>query len=141
MTTDRFTRRAVNQSLLAFAVSLAAGRPASAAQTRLFDFAIAGGWHHALESVRSDLTAGERLMLRAEPDNPHDSDAVAVLRAGLKLGYIPRAANTPIARLLAAGQDVRCDVVGRLGSKDDFESFAWTSFVSGDPRLRLTVAS
>jgi HIRAN domain len=115
---DQFTRRAVNSGLIALAVSLSASRPAlRRPATPLFDFAIAGGWYHGLREARTSIVNGELLQLRAEPDNPHDAHAVAVCRAGLLLGYIPRAANAPVARLLGEGADIRCEVVGRPATR------------------------
>ena len=53
--------------------------------------AVAGASHRP-EALASDRAApGQPLVLRPEPDNPHDSDAVAVLLAsGEPLGYVPR---------------------------------------------------
>lgn len=111
---------------------------ARAAPVALGDVAIAGGWYHGLCRTWKTLAVGERLLLRAEPDNPHDADAVAIHRAdGLRLGYVPRAANPPIARLLRDGATVKAEIVGRLGSDDD--GFAHTGFLDGDPRVRLTL--
>jgi hypothetical protein len=52
---------------------------------------VAGAVHRP-EALASDGAApGRRLTLRAEPDNPHDPNAVAVLtEAGVSLGYVPR---------------------------------------------------
>jgi hypothetical protein len=138
---DEFTRRSVNLGLIAAAIGLAAsGRaPAARPPTPLFDFAIAGGFYHGLRSVRGSLIIGERLALAPEPDNPHDGNAVAVMREGLRLGYIPRAANAPVAALLKDGRTIRCEIANRLTGWDDIEAFAWTGYTSGDPLLRLTL--
>jgi hypothetical protein len=148
--TDQFTRREVNLALLAGALTLAGAAPGAtsgpmAAQppTVLFDFAIAGGWHHGLEDVAAALAIGERLRLCAEPQNPHDADAVAVHRAdGLMLGYIPRSANAPIARLLERGATIEAVIVDRLQvrrSEDIPDDLAFTGFTNGDPRIRLVL--
>lgn len=144
--TDQFSRRDVNRALLAgaFALLTPAG-PMIAAQARtpLFDFAIAGGWHHGLWGIRDYLVRGERLLLRAEPDNLHDLNAVAIHHAdGLMLGYLPRIANEPIARLLAQGVRVDAEVVERLNisqGQDVPGDLVFTSFTNGDPRIRLTM--
>lgn len=85
---DDFTRRSVNLTLLGVALGLlapGAGRPAT--RTVLFDFAIAGGFHHGLRDRRATLQPSMALTLRAEPDNPHDLNAVAVLAPdGVRLG-------------------------------------------------------
>ena len=142
---DQFTRREVNRALLAGALALAAPgavpKPSRAAP--LFDFAVAGGWYHGLKQAGDALALGERLALRAEPDNPHDADTVAVHRRdGLMLGYIPRSADEPLARLLRQARQIGAVVVGRLDCRraaDIADDLAFTGFTSGDPRIRLTL--
>lgn len=60
------------------------------------------------------LAAGEPLQLVREPANPHDASAVRIDWRGYKLGYLPRQANTPIARLL----DARVALVATLDGVD-----------------------
>ena len=66
------------------------GRDALAAEGLLV--ANVAGAVHRPEALTSDGAApGRPLTLHAEPDNPHDPNAVAVLTsAGLPLGYVPR---------------------------------------------------
>jgi len=61
--------------------------------------------------VAEKLKIGTRLRLVAEPDNPHDPDAVVVLYRGRKIGYIPRAENSRISQML------------QLGHRDVFEAY------------------
>lgn len=140
----RFTRQEVNRTLPTGALALAAAGvlpPPPVAPVPLFDFAIAGGWYHDLAAALPTLTPGTRLLLRSEPDNPHDANAIAVSnRAGLMLGYIPREANAPIARLLRLGADIEATVIGPLmvGRDSDIpDDLAFTDFTNGDPRVRL----
>lgn len=49
------------------------------------------------------LKPGKKLELIAEPDNPHDPDAVAIYRRGVHLGYVPGDSNATIAQLLRFG--------------------------------------
>ena len=105
--------------------------------------AIAGGWRHGLAAVSATLETGELLMLVAEAGNPHDPNAVAVLRHGLKLGYVPREANAPVALLLEKGRRVECRVAGRLDIDRAAEipgDLVFTAFARGDPRIELTLA-
>jgi hypothetical protein len=46
---------------------------------------------------------GTAIILRAEPDNPHDSNAIACHANGAHLGYIPRRHNAPIAEAVRKG--------------------------------------
>ena len=56
-------------------------------------FCIAGFkyWDGAL--VLDQLKPGMALDLVAEPDNPHDSNALAIYRGSVKLGFVPRSEN------------------------------------------------
>lgn len=53
--------------------------------------------------VIDQLKIGAFVALVAEPDNPYDSEAVAVYFDGVKLGYLPRAVNSAISTLIAFG--------------------------------------
>ena len=65
--------------------------------------------------------------------------AVAVWRGDLKLGYVPRAANRPLARLLAEGARIEADVMRVIAdSGKDRTPFAYTSYGEGDPVIRAT---
>lgn len=138
---SNLTRRTFNAAVLAGFASGLVGRlaaPAAADPLTLLDFAIAGGHYHGLAATMSDLIAGDRLELRREADNPHDRNAIAVYRASVKLGYIPRAVNTPLAALMDAGRQIRADVVGFIdGREGNQDQLAFTSFSSGDPKIRL----
>ena len=143
----QFTRRQVNHALLAAARALVLPRPdlvLPKGARPLFDFAIAGGWYHGLRDARHRLAPGQHLRLRAEPLNPHDPHAVAVHHGdGTMLGYIPRAANTPVARLLALGARVEAEIVGHLWIRRASEipdDLVFTGFENGDPCIRLTLA-
>ena len=66
---------------------------------------VAGTSHSSVHAFEADLSPGDRLRLQREPDNPHDSLAVLIFdERGNKLGYIPRAKNEVLARLMDAGK-------------------------------------
>ena len=74
--------------------------------------------------------------------NVDDAAAVAVHQRGAKLRFIPRSANTPVARLLDRGARVSAEVVRMLDIEryeDVPEELVYTSFLGGDPMIRLTV--
>jgi hypothetical protein len=138
-----FTRRDVNRALLATALAIAGGRIAVArAATPLFDFAIAGGHFHGLEAALGRIEPGTKFALVREADNPYDANAVAVYLDGLKLGFIPREANSPVARLLDRGERVSAQVLRMLDIQRASEvpdELVFTGFTSGDPMIRLVV--
>jgi hypothetical protein len=62
--------------------------------------ALTGFRHHAAPQLWPALHRRALLTLRREPENPHDSTAVALYWRGQKLGYVPRGENLVVARLL-----------------------------------------
>jgi len=73
----------------------------------LMDFHLAGFAYYAGIELIDDLTVGSPVTLRPEPDNPHDPEAVAIYYSKdeheYKLGYIPKAKNFMIFKLLYFG--------------------------------------
>lgn len=83
-----------------------------------------------------------KLTLVREAANPYDANAVAVHLDGLKLGFIPRKANSPVARLLDRGERVVAEVVRMLDDRHSSElpdDVVVTGADWGDPVIRLTV--
>lgn len=69
----------------------------------LADFHLAGFTYYDGLSVIDELTLGQTVTLKAEPDNPHDGDAVVIFYKNAKLGYVPEAKNALLSRLLYFG--------------------------------------
>lgn len=79
--------------------------PATFTAIPLMTCRVAGTGHHCSNEIRGELRDGLRLALRREAKNEHDPDAIAVITlTGQRLGYLPRARNEVIARLLDAGK-------------------------------------
>lgn len=77
----------------------------------LFEGAVAGYQYYNGAAVISQLRIGDPLVLRREPDNPHDELAIEVLTtSGHKLGYVPRPENALIADLLDQGLTVKAEI-------------------------------
>lgn len=73
-------------------------------EIHLFDSFIAGTTHLADDSVLSDISEGEKLMLRREV-NKFDENAILILKKdGRKLGYVPEKDNIVFARMMDAGK-------------------------------------
>ena len=76
-----------------------------AREIMLIECQIAGTSHRDVKSIEPDLRPGDLLPLKREPDNPHDPLAIMILdEAGHHLGYVPRAKNEALARLMDAGK-------------------------------------
>jgi len=72
----------------------------------LIDAHVAGtSYVNNIEELEPGLRLGMKLKFLREPENPHDKLAIEVLdENGNKIGYIPRAKNEIIARLMDAGK-------------------------------------
>ena len=75
-------------------------------QQQLQALPVAGFQYYAGKRVWEQLKLGDALKLVREADNPHDPNAVRVEWQGEKLGYVPRAGNDTVARLLDKGVPV-----------------------------------
>ena len=119
------TRRTLLQSLAAlFAARPALAAPA-AAPAPFMDLAVAGTRYHRYAAVAATLRAGDRLLLRREPGNPHDPNAVEIVtEGGEKLGYVPRGAAAALAPRLDAGERIGAAITGFLPRPAPRERFA-----------------
>jgi hypothetical protein len=81
----------------------------------LIETHVAGTSHVPIREIERGISIGDSLVLRREPDNPHDSLAILILtEKGEKLGYVPRDRNEILARLMDAGKFL----LARLESKE-----------------------
>ena len=138
-----WTRRAALRALgAAFAVPTML-RGGLAATAPMADLCVAGGGHHGLGAAREGLRVGMSVVLRREPGNAHDPNAVELLdEAGRKLGYVPRALAARLAPRLDAARPVAARVVRFRGDGSAVDADApalWTTdWQVGDPVVRLT---
>jgi len=76
-----------------------------AREIMLIECHIAGTSHLDLRGIEEALKPGDVLPLQREPDNAHDELAIEILDGkGHPLGYVPRAKNEALARLMDAGK-------------------------------------
>lgn len=98
-------------AVFAVTPSARARRPASR-RVFLQATAVAGTAYYEAGRVRRRMRRGDALVLRREPANPYDKLAIEVFTAaGAKLGYVPRADNRPLARLMDAGFQLEAKVL------------------------------
>jgi hypothetical protein len=75
-------------------------------QERLYVAGVAGAGAHHAEALASEAVApGARLVLRRDPDNPHDPNAIQVHPSdgGDQVGWVPRELAAELAPGLDAG--------------------------------------
>ncbi len=93
-------------------VAAAAGPIVAGVRILLLETEVAGTAYYDAKAALPGLAPGDPLALRREPDNRHDALAIEVFAAnGMKLGYVPRIHNPPIARLMDAGKRIEGTVV------------------------------
>lgn len=77
----------------------------------LFSCTIAGfSWYDGA-LVWKELEIGTELQLIAEPNNPVDSEAVAIFHGGRKIGYLPVNHNRTISCIMRQGHGIFYAVV------------------------------
>lgn len=112
---------------------LAGEPPPSSVRVTVLTTFVAGFQYHAgrLPAVAATLRPGRMLVLRPEPGNPHDDDAVAVTvgEMGARIGYIPRRDNRVIAELLRGGALVMAVVMAFDPSAPSWERVEMRVFV------------
>lgn len=80
----------------------------------LIDTHIAGTSFRELDDVEPHLAEGELLSFKRQPDNKHDKMAIMIHdEKGNNLGFVPKARNEILARLMDAGKLI----LGRLEHK------------------------
>ena len=71
---------------------------------------LAGSQYYALSSVWGEIRPGDKLLLKREPENRHDANAIRVEWQGRQLGYVPRAENRALAAAMDRGEKVEARV-------------------------------
>lgn len=66
---------------------------------------VAGTYYHHPEKFAQDIVPDSIITLKREPKNQYDSLAVALYFGDLKIGYLPKAKNEVIAKLMDAGKN------------------------------------
>lgn len=104
--------RGILGCLLATMVLL--GQPAHAATAQIRQVlqqgTVMGFRHYEGKQVWQELHVGQALSLVREADNVHDDRAIRVEWQGHMLGYVPRADNIDLARLMDNGATVEARI-------------------------------
>lgn len=72
-----------------------------------YTFTCKSWWYHGKSSIKK----GDILDLRMEPENKHDSTAVAITKNGRKIGYVPKGWSKEITEALKEGRNLNVTVV------------------------------
>lgn len=121
---------------LLLALVLAGARTAESGELRqvLQQGTVMGFRHHEGKRLWSELKIGDRLSLTRERDNAYDEKAIRVDWRGHKLGYVPRADNVDLARLMDNGLAVEARITRLEKSRRPNNRVAFEAYVA---RIRM----
>lgn len=83
----------------------------STSEIRLSSTYIAGFQYYRGIEMEQMLKEDDCLILKREPQNPHDCYAIEVYNGSNKLGYLPREENKVIARIMDQGMAVKARII------------------------------
>ena len=92
--------------------------PASPRRILLQESPLAGYQYHRAPGIWPFLRVNEKLQLRRELGNPHDSHAIAVWFKNEHLGYVPRRENKTLAQMMDRGERLEARII-RLLDEDN----------------------
>lgn len=96
--------------------------PASSASEIVLSHPLIAGFHY-YDGYKTEkfLCINSPLVLKRQPGNAYDKNAVEVFFGTAKLGYLPRRENKIIARMLDQGVEVKARIVQVAPEKDAYE--------------------
>ena len=90
---------------------------------------LAGFQYHEGGTLWAQMKVGDALVLNREPQNAHDRNAVRVEWQGRMLGYVPRADNAAVARLLDRGNRLEARIMRLQESRNPWERVLFEVYV------------
>ena len=90
---------------------------------------LAGFQYHDGKRLWSQMKVGDSLVLVRERENRHDRNAVRVEWQGHMLGYVPRADNATVSRLLDRGTWLEARIVRLQDSSNPWERVLFEVYV------------
>ena len=95
----------------AFAATRNPAPPKPRRKIELLQTFVAGTAYYDAERAHTRLRVGDRLVLRRQPENKHDTKAIEVFTvSGLKLGYVPRLDNSVLTALMVDARELIAQV-------------------------------
>lgn len=107
---DFFKRFFLGTTSLFVAKQLIVSAPKEVKDIYLNSPHIAGFQYYKGEEIEKNLKENDILILKREPQNPHDYFAVEVFRDNAKIGYLPRSDNKLIARMMDQGVNLKAKI-------------------------------
>jgi ABC-type cobalamin transport system ATPase subunit len=125
-------RRTFFQRLFA-GLGVAVASPVVVAEDRsvlIQESPVAGFQFHRGDAVWPYLAVGALLELVREPNNSHDTNAVAVYFQNDKLGYVPRGENSAVAQMLDRGEQLTATVSRLTVGEDPWQRVRFSVFLA-----------
>jgi hypothetical protein len=113
---------------LAFSLLLGAAR-AEEVKVLVQSSPLAGSQYYALSAVWPDIRPGDKLLLKREPDNRHDANAIRVEWNGHRLGYVPRAENRALAAAMDRGERIEARVASLKKHRNPWQRVEFEVYV------------
>jgi hypothetical protein len=105
-------------------VAVAASRPVLIQESPLAGFQFYRG-----DAIWPSMIVGAQLDLVREPNNSHDTNAVAVYFKKDKLGYVPRGENGAVAQMLDRGEKLVAKIVRLTVDEDPWQRVRFDVFL------------
>ena len=82
----------------------------------LYKFMIAGVQHHRIKDVINELEEGKVLILRSEPSNKFDPNAIRIEYVTMDgqetmLGYVPKKVSAEVSAKITVGRNLKCVLI------------------------------
>lgn len=98
---------------------------------------LAGFQHYPGAALFALMQTGDALNLRREPDNPHDAKAIRVEWHGVQIGYVPRAENIDLARMMDRGTRIDGQILHLQKNRDPWQRVLIEIYVQPDDEPQL----
>ena len=79
---------------------------------------IAGVYYQKPEKFAQDIAENDIITLKREPENKFDHLAIALYYKKIKIGYIPKAKNEVLAKLIDAGKQFSGKIIKKNNQND-----------------------
>jgi len=115
-------RRSFIKSLLFFPFTLLFSKKAPEKErVLLLETVVAGFNYYYGEKIWKKLRVNDSLILKREPTNPYDENAIEIYWKKWKLGYVPRVDNSVIAQMLDRGENLLATITWLKVDEDPWE--------------------
>lgn len=92
---------------------------------------VAGYRYYDGKKIENKIRPGDKTLLKREPENKYDRDAIAIYTLGHKIGYIPRRHNPLIALMMDQKAKVNASIA-YVNEEEEEEGRVWVEVRMGE---------